>query len=130
MDIKRKLTNSETYAIITSEVKVCERVPQACRENSIFVISSNCLKNVEEIKSDLNGVFRTCHEAKSKRVQVNDIIVTVKPNSSKEKVEGELVMKINTRENEHGLVRNTVYFVNEKKRGAEFENTVAILHQF
>ena len=109
------MTNSETYAIIKSEVKVCERVPQACRENSIFVISSNCLKNVEDIKSDLNGVFRTCHEAKSKRVQVNYIIVTVKPNCNKKIVEGELVMKINRREKDHGLVRNIVYFVSEKK---------------
>ena len=114
-DIKRKLTNSETYAIIKSEVKICERVPQACRENSIFVISSNCLKNVEDIKSDLNGVFRLCHEVKSKRVQVGDTIVTVKPNSNNEIVEGELVMKINRRENMHGLVRNIVYFVNGKK---------------
>ena len=124
------MTNSETYAIIKSEVKVCERVPQACRENSIFVISSNCLKNVEDIKSDLNGIFRTYHEAKLKRVQVNNIIVTVKQNSNKEIVEGVLVMKINRRENEDGLVRNIVYFVNEKKRSAESKNTVAILHQF
>ena len=108
-EIKRKLTNSETYAIIKSEVKVCERVPQACRENSIFVISSNCLKNVEDIKSDLNGVSRTCHKAKSKRVQVNNIIVTVKQNSNKEIVEVELVMKINRRENEYGLVRNITW---------------------
>ena len=43
-------------------------------------------------------------------------IVTVKPNSNKEIVEGELVMKINRRENKHGLVRNIVYFVNEKKK--------------
>ena len=53
---------------------------------------------MEDIKSDLNGVFRTFHEVKSKRVQVNDTIVTVKPNSNKEIVEGELVMKINRRE--------------------------------
>ena len=90
-------------------------MPQACRENSIFVISSNCLKNVEDIQNDLNGVFRMCHEVKSKIVQINDTIVTVKPNSNKEIVGGELVMKINRRENEHGLVRNIVYFVNEKK---------------
>ena len=89
-------------------------MPQAYRENSTFVISSNCLKNVEDIKSGLNGVFQTCHELKSKRVQVNDTIVTVKPNSNREIVEGELVTKINRRENEHGLVRNIVYFVNEK----------------
>ena len=47
-------------------------------------------------------------------------IVTVKPNSNKEIVEGELVMKINRRENEHG---------ERKKRSDEFKNTVAILHQ-
>ena len=115
MDIKRKLKNSETYAIVKAEVKLCERVPQPCVENSIFVISSNFLKNVGDIKSDLNDVFRTCHEVKSKRVQVNYIIVTVKPNSNKEFVEGEVVKKINRRENDHGLVRNIVYFVNEKK---------------
>ena len=86
-------------------------MPQACRENSVFVISSNCLKNVEDIKSDLKGVFRTCHEEKSKRVQVNDTIVTVKPNSNRNRTK----QKINRRENEHGLVRHTVYFVNEKK---------------
>ena len=90
-------------------------MPQACRENSIFVISSNCLKNVEDIKGNMNGVFRTCHEVKSKRVQVNDTIVTVKPSSINEIVQGELVMKINRRENEHGLVRNIIYLVNEKK---------------
>ena len=42
-------------------------------------------------------------------------IVTVKPNSNKEFVEGEVVKKTNRRENHHGLVRNIVYFVNEKK---------------
>ena len=62
-------------------------------------------------------------------MQVNNIIVTVKQNSNKEIVEGELVMKVSRRENEHGLVRNIVYFVNGKKRSAEFKNTVAILHQ-
>ena len=114
-DIKSKLTNCEIYAIIKSEVKVCDRVLQACRENSIIVISSNCLKNVEDIKSDLNAVFGICHKAKSKKVQVNDTIVMGKPNSDKQIVEGELVMKINRHKNEHGLVRNIVYFLNEKK---------------
>ena len=74
-DIKSKLTNCEIYAIIKSEVKVCDRVLQACRENSIIVISSNCLKNVEDIKSDLNAVFGICHKAKSKRVQVNKLLL-------------------------------------------------------
>ena len=44
-DINRKLSNTETLAVIRLNTETCSRIPQACRRNSVFVINSNSLKN-------------------------------------------------------------------------------------
>ena len=44
-DIKRKLSNSESLALIKSSIDTCLRIPQACRRNAIFVTNSDHNKN-------------------------------------------------------------------------------------
>ena len=53
------------------------------------------------------------HVTKQNRKECKSIIlfVTIKQNSNKEIVEGELIMKINRRENKYGLVRNITWKV-------------------
>ena len=57
-DIKRKLSNSESLALIKSSTDTCLRIPQACRRNAIFIINSDHIKNRNDVKSDLNGIFK------------------------------------------------------------------------
>ena len=68
-DIKRKLSNSDSLALIKSSIDTCLRIPQACRRNAIFVINSDHIKNRNDIKSDLNGIFNKCLESKCKTVE-------------------------------------------------------------
>ena len=68
-DIKRKLSNSDSLALIKSSIDTCLRIPQACRRNAIFVINSDHIKNRNDIKSDLNGIFNKCLESECKTVE-------------------------------------------------------------
>ena len=60
------MSNTETLAFET-----CSRVPQACPRNSVFVINSNNLEDLDDIKSDLNDIFKRCLEAKCKIFDIN-----------------------------------------------------------
>ena len=76
-DIKRKLSNSESLALIKSSIDTCLRIPQACRRNAIFVTNSDHNKNRNDIKSDLNGIFNKCSESKCKTVELSDFSVKI-----------------------------------------------------
>ena len=52
-DVNRKLPNTETLALIWLNVKTCSRIRHACRQNLVFVINSNNLKHLDDIKSNL-----------------------------------------------------------------------------
>ena len=56
--IKRKMTNTEMLALIKSNVSTCSRVPQACRRNTVFVVNTEYTKDLNDVKSDLNGSFQ------------------------------------------------------------------------
>ena len=64
-DMRNELTNSEMLAILHSNVEICSRVPQACRKNAVFLINIKSIKDLDDVKSDLNGTFR-------KLIQVED----------------------------------------------------------
>ena len=66
-DMRNKLTNSEMLAIVLSNAEICSRVPQACRENALFLINTKSMKDLGDIKKDLNGTFK-----KVDRIQVED----------------------------------------------------------
>ena len=69
-DVKRKLSNSLSSALIKSNIDTCLRIPQACRRNAIFIMNSQHIKNRNDIKSDLNGIFKKCLESKCKTVEL------------------------------------------------------------
>ena len=51
-------------------------MPHACRRNAIFVIDTQRLKDLDDVKSELNGNFQKSLEAKWKTVEVelNDCV--------------------------------------------------------
>ena len=56
--VNRKLLNTETLAIIRSNVETFSRMPPASRQNSVFVTNSNNLEHLDDVKSYLNGIFK------------------------------------------------------------------------
>ena len=58
------------FAIVKSSIKTGSSVPQTCRTNVIFVIDTQRLKNLDDVKSDLNRTFQKSLEAKWKTVEV------------------------------------------------------------
>ena len=113
-----KLTKSETYALIKFKTERAVRVPQACRKNCIFVIDTRKMANIEDAKSDLNGKFPICHEAKTHTVSVSCLdgkfSVKLLVNKKMELQEKNVLMKVNRRENSHGLVRSMTHFLDSK----------------
>ena len=114
--LNRKLKNEEALALVMSNCKKTRRIPQACRRNAIFVIDSADVKDPNDVKSDLNGVFRICHEVKCLTVHVDlgsqQESVKLRVEDRKEVKLGEksMYLKIHRRENDFGLVRNIMYF--------------------
>ena len=76
-DIKRKLSNPEPLALIKSSIDTCLRTPQACHCNAIFVINSDHIKNRNDTKGDLNGIFNKCFESKCKAVELSHFSVKI-----------------------------------------------------
>ena len=82
--VKRKMSNKETLALIKSSVSTCSRVPQACRRNAVFVVNTEYVKDLNDVKSDLNGSFQNSLESKWKTVEFESgKIVSVKVVSNK-----------------------------------------------
>ena len=67
--VKRKMSNKETLALIKSSVSTCSRVPQACRRNAVFVVNTEYVKDLNDVKSDLNGSFQNSLEPKWKTME-------------------------------------------------------------
>ena len=86
-DVKRKLSNSLSSALIKSSIDTCLRIPQACRRNAIFIINSEHIKNRNDIKSDLNGIFKKCLESKCKTVELGGFFVKIIFPKKKKKTE-------------------------------------------
>ncbi|KAJ8047258.1 Serine/threonine-protein kinase TAO1 [Holothuria leucospilota] len=126
--VDRKLQINEAFALANSKCTKSRRVPQGCRNNAIFIIDSDCVRDPDDVKSDLNGVFSICHEIKcltltvkigdtaSIRSRTNAVRLKVQSRQRIDAQDGCLYLKIHRRENQFGLVRNIMYFmdVNEK----------------
>ena len=52
--------------MVSSNVTTATKIPQACRQNAIFLVDTSKLTDVNDVKSDLNGAFRKCDEVKYK----------------------------------------------------------------
>ena len=52
-DMRNKLTNSETLAIVHSSIEIYSRGPQACRKDAVFLINTKSIKDLDDAKSDL-----------------------------------------------------------------------------
>ena len=63
------MTNIEILALIKSNVSTCSGVPQACRGNVVFVVSVEYVKDLNDVKCDLNGSFQKLLELKWKTVK-------------------------------------------------------------
>ena len=84
------------------------KIPQACGQNAVFVIDTTKLKEIDDLKSDLNGVFGKCHEAKNKIFDaVKNKVVRIKKNKMHQ---NELIMRVHRTQNAHGLIRSYLYF--------------------
>ena len=82
----------------------------------MFVINSNNLKHLDDIKSDLNGIFKRCLEAKCKIFDINEKYVkAISSNEYNNLEEGQFFIHINQRENIHGLIGNIVYLKDKNK---------------
>ena len=112
--LQKKLTNTEMFAIVKSSIKTGSRVPQACRRNAIFVIDTQRLNDLDDVKSDLNGTFQKSLEAKWKTVEAEvkeRVPVKIISNKKQQLQENQILMKVSRPENRHGLVRGNVYFL-------------------
>ena len=82
----------------------------------MFAINSNNLKNLDNIRSSLSGIFRRCLEAKCKIFDINNKYVkAISSNKNNKLQEGQVFIHINQRANINGLIRNIVYFKEKNK---------------
>ena len=109
----------------------CERslrIPQACRKNAIFIIDAKTVASPEDVRSDINGVFRLCLEIKYFTVQLST--ERGKPTISfvsRKKCplkSGQMLMRVHRTENDHGLVLNIVYF--QDAQGNIFKDSILL----
>ena len=68
--ISRKLFNNEYFSLVFSKVPTATNIPQACRQNAIFLVDTSKLEDVNDVKSDLNGAFRKYREVKYKIFEI------------------------------------------------------------
>ena len=105
--------------MISSKFPRSLRVPQACRRKSIFLVDANNLKDVRDIQSDLNGVFRECHEVKHRAVTItkNNETFVLKAHAKKPAENddhSQTMMHTHRTENEFGLIRHMWFTSNGK----------------
>ena len=89
-----------------------------CRQNAVFLVATSKLKDDDDVKSDLNGALRKCHEVKYKLFGILERKVV--PNKKCQLTEHELMIRIHCTENIYELIRSFVSF--EDKRGCIFHN--------
>ena len=125
---KRKLTHAEAYDIAESSCQKAKRVPQVCRRNAIFVVDAKDLASPDDVRSDMNGVFRSCLEIKNFTVEVARVNGEAKVSIiSRKKIplsNGQMYMRVHRTENDAGLVRNIVYF--QDAQGTVFKDSVIL----
>ena len=79
----------------------------------MFFVDTSKLKDINDVNSDLNGVFRKCHEVKYKTVDMLERKVI----SSEKRglTEHELRIRIQRTKNIYGLIRSFVFFEDNRR---------------
>ena len=96
------------FFIDKTNTAVATGIPEGCREYAVFVIDTKKLKEIDDMKSDLNGVFGKSHEVKYK---IFDAMKTKVLRIAKNKMhQNKLIMRVHHTENAHGLIRSYMYF--------------------
>ena len=110
--LTEKLSNLAAYNLVHSSVARCPRVPQRFRRNGIFLINASNVKNLKDIKSDLNGTYQTKMECKRKKVLVtgDQLKVLTEYKQNDRPAADDLVMVVDRYRHFTGLVRSIVYF--------------------
>ena len=123
-----KLSNFEIYQGILSSFPTCKSVPQACRRNSIFFIDTSNLKHLDDVKSDMNGVFHDTLDTRRKKVRPSPTNLKLEEKHFKggksELTEGSYAMSVNRRRNKAGLVRHIAYFTDNS--GKILQNKICL----
>ena len=65
-----KITNTAAYNLVHSSHKRAMRIPQACRKKALFLLDKTAFGTPKDVQSDLNGVFSSCAEIKTKTVLI------------------------------------------------------------
>ena len=87
------------------------------------VINSDHIKSRNDIKNNLNGIFKKCLESKCKTIESSDFSVKIISPEKRKLNKKQLNMKVNWRENILGLT----YFTDSK---STFLNSKIILQYF
>ena len=93
--IKGKMNNSGMLALIKSNVSTCSRVP------FVFMVSREHLKDINDVKFDVNGSFQKLLESKWKAMVFDSgeiVSVKVISNSEQKLKEKQILMKVNRSE--------------------------------
>ena len=78
----------------------------------MFLINTKSIKELEDVKSDLNGTFKKLIESKWKTIETQTgecLNVKVIPNKRNILDKNQVFMKMNISKNSHGLISNIVY---------------------
>ena len=129
-DMRNKLTNSKVLAIVHYNVVICFRVPQACMIDALFFTNTKSIKDLDDVKSDLNSTFRKPIESKWKTVETEIracLKVKVIANQKNKLDKNQVHMKINRSKNSHGLIRNIVCF---KDKDGQVINSKIVLQYY
>ena len=106
-----KLSNTSAYQLLHSSVAKCDRAPQHFSSTGIFLINTASVRNIADIKSDLNGRYSGKIETKRKKVVDVDGQLKVISEVKKDDVIGQddMVMVVDRYRHERGLIRNIIF---------------------
>ena len=105
---RRKLTDTESYQLVQSNNERCRKVPQSCKENAVFLIDSTSLAHIGDVKNDMM-VFKKNYETRTVKLekQADGGLMRRRLIQNDEIIK----MYVNRNENDAGLIRNIVYFL-------------------
>jgi hypothetical protein len=120
-------TSEAVNIILSSQNPRCSKVPLRTRCNRAFLIDLKCIKCPDDVKGDMNGVYKKGLRAHvwTVRVGLNDVqIMHKKKEDIPPTCNDQYHLHINSRQNEAGLCRSI--FIMYDKQGS-IVNSVALL---
>ena len=98
--------------------------------DAVFLTNTKRIKDLDDVKSDLNSTFRKSIESKWKTLETEIgayLKVKVIANQKNKLNKNQVYMKINRYENSHGLITNIVYF---KDKDDQVVNSKIVLQYY